>query len=96
MLEEALQDPAKHPAEVAQAMLSFVRDLPSGGASSEERFINLVLLLCTRRLFLLALVGTSFFFLHCQLADGFWVGHIDDRLHLQHKRARQHLIVRHT
>lgn len=49
MLEEALRDPAKHPAEVAQAMLSFVRsDLPNGGSSSEERFINLVLLLCTR------------------------------------------------
>jgi len=49
MLEEALQDPSKNPAEVAQAMLNFVRsDLPSGGTSSEERFFRLFSLLCAR------------------------------------------------
>ena len=49
MLEEALRDPAKNPGEVAQATLSFIRtDLPNGGASAEERFFNLVLLLCVR------------------------------------------------
>lgn len=43
MLEEALGESSKQPAEVAQAMLSFVRsDLPN------ERFFKLVLLLCTR------------------------------------------------
>ncbi|CAB9516832.1 expressed unknown protein [Seminavis robusta] len=49
MLEEALRDPNKHPAEVATAMLSFIRsDLVNGGSSSEERFYQLFLPLCTR------------------------------------------------
>lgn len=49
MLEEALRDPKKNPAEVSQAMLSFVRsDLPNGGTSSEERFFGLFSLLCSR------------------------------------------------
>ncbi|CAB9519498.1 expressed unknown protein [Seminavis robusta] len=49
MLEEALRDPNKHPAEVATAMLSFIRsDLVNGGSSSEERFYQLFLPLCNR------------------------------------------------
>lgn len=49
MLEEALKDPSRHPAETAQAMRVFIsQDLPIGGSSAEDRFLKLFPLLCTR------------------------------------------------
>lgn len=50
MLEEALRNPKSSPAEIATAMLSFIRvDLASGGgAASEQRFFRMYPFLCER------------------------------------------------
>ena len=49
MLEDALKEERKNPAEVALAMLSYVQqELPAGGTAAENRFYNLYQPLCDR------------------------------------------------
>ena len=49
MLEEALNDDKKNPAEVALALLSYVQlELPAGGTAAESRFYRLYEPLCDR------------------------------------------------
>ncbi|KAL7578344.1 hypothetical protein ACA910_012750 [Epithemia clementina (nom. ined.)] len=60
MLEEALKNDKKNPAEVAQAMLSYVQlELTAGGTAAESRFFRLYQPLCDRIFGPLVLVQES-------------------------------------
>mmetsp|Transcript_29960 Transcript_29960/g.82219 ORF Transcript_29960/g.82219 Transcript_29960/m.82219 type:complete len:794 (-) Transcript_29960:157-2538(-) len=48
MLEAALKNEKITPAELAEALLSFIHDIPTGGTSAEQRFYDIYKFVCDR------------------------------------------------